>query len=93
MNIFSSLKSYAGKWSVCDSRGFTDEEKKAVKSATVVASQYGNSACFLMRSGTQHFIPMSNDSTLGIGENINLDKAMLLTLERAGEANIYRVSI
>lgn len=93
MNIFASLRQYAGKWSVKSSREFTDEEKAAVTSAEVVASKegYGNSVCFFMSSGTQTFIPLSNTSHLNVGDNVDLSKAKLLTLERAGEADIYRV--
>lgn len=93
MNIFSSLKTYAGKWSVSNSRDFTEEEIDQVSSASVVPSQYGNSVCFLMHSGAQSFIPLSNDSSLGVGSSVDLSKAKLLTLSRAGEADIYRVSI
>lgn len=95
MNIFSSLKQYAGKWSVKASRAFTDEEVNAVNYATVISSKegYGNSVCFFMKSGVQQFIPLSNDSTLTVGDNVDLAKAKLLTLQRAGEADIYRVSI
>lgn len=95
MNIFSSLRSYAGKWSVKDSRNFTAEEIGEVSAATVIASKegYGNSVCFLMKSGVQHFIPLSNNSTLGVGDSVDLGRAKLLTLQRAGEADILRVSI
>ena len=51
MNIFSSLRVYAGKWMLKASRAFTQEEQDAVSSATVVPSQYGNSVCFMMKSG------------------------------------------
>jgi len=95
MNIFSSLKAYAGKWLVTNSRNFTDEEQKAVRSCSVVASRagYGNSACFIMVSGEMKFIPMSQDSTLAVGDVVDMSSARLLTLSRAGEADIYRVSI
>ena len=93
MNIFSSLRTYAGNWSVKESRSFTEEEKAAVKSAVVVPSNYGASVCFTMVSGGKTFIPLSNDSSLGVGEAVDLEKAKLLTLEKDGEADINRVSI
>lgn len=93
MNIFSSLRVYAGKWGVSASRDFTADEIGAVQSAHVVDSQYGNSVCFLMKSGGQTFIPLSTNSTLGIGDDVDLSKAKLLTLSREGDADIYRVEI
>lgn len=91
MNIFSSLRVYAGKWAVKASRAFSKEEIDAVDSAKVVDSQYGNSVCFIMKAGGQTFIPLSSDSSLAVGDTVNLDNAELLTLERSGEADIYRV--
>lgn len=93
MNIFSTLRTYAGKWNVKSSRAFTQEEIQAVESATVVPSQYGSSVCFMMVGGGQTYIPLANDATVGVGESIDLTKAKLLTLEKGGESDINRVSI
>lgn len=93
MNIFASLTQYAGKWSLKDSRDFTQEEINAVDSAVVVASQYGNSVCFFMKGGSQTFIPLSSNSTVGVGESVDITKAKLLTLSKQGEADINRVEI
>lgn len=90
-NIFSSLRVYAGKWQLKASRAFSAEEVAAVSSAVVVASQYGNSVCFTMVSGGQAFIPLSQNSAKAVGETIDLANAKLLTLEKSGEADIYRV--
>ena len=90
-NIFSSLRVYAGKWNLKSSRAFSPEEVAAVSSAVVVASQYGNSVCFTMVGGGQTFIPLSNSSSKTVGESINLASAKLLTLEKDGEADIFRV--
>lgn len=91
MNIFSSLRVYAGKWVLKASRAFSQEEQDAVSSATVVASQYGNSVCFMMKSGGQTFIPLDQSSSLGIGESVDLSKAKLITLGKQGENDIFRV--
>lgn len=93
MNIFSSLQVYAGKWMVKAVRAFSQEEQDAVESATVVSSQYGNSVCFMMKSGGQTFIPLDQSSSLGVGEKVDLSKAELVTLEKSGEADIHRVRI
>ena len=91
MNIFSSLRVYAEKWQLKNSRMFTAEEQAAVDEAVVVPSQYGNSVCFTMVSGGQTFIPLSQTSSKTVGDTIDLSKAKLLTLGKSGEADIYRV--
>jgi hypothetical protein len=93
MNIFSTLKTYAGKWSVKSERAFDAEEINAVKQAVVVPSQFGNSVMFTMIAGGQTYIPLSNDATVGVGEVIDLSKAQILTLSKDGESDIVRVSI
>ena len=93
MNIFESLKVYAGKWSVKSSRAFSTEEISAVSSAVVVPSQYGNSVMFTMIGGGQTYIPLAQDATVGVGEILDLSKASLLTLSKDGESDIIRVSI
>ena len=92
MNIFNSLRVYAGKWNVTNTRIFTQEEIDSVSEACVVDSQYGMSVCFFMKSGGQTYIPLDQNSSKSIGEIIDLKTAKLLTLSREGEADIYRVS-
>ena len=93
MNIFSNLRVYAGKWSVKDVRNFTSEEIAQVVQAVVVPSQYGNSVQFTMKSGGLTFIPLDQNSNCATGEVIDLTKAKLTTLEKSGEADIYKVTI
>lgn len=93
MNIFSNLRVYAGKWSVKDKRNFTSEEIAQVVQAVVVPSQYGNSVQFTMKGGGLTFIPLDQNSNAAIGEVIDLTQAKLTTLEKSGEADIYRVTI
>lgn len=92
MNIFSSLRVYAGKWSEKARRAFSKEEIEAISSATVVESQYGNSVCFTMLSGGQTYIPLDINSSKSVGDTIDLGSAELVTLSKQGEADIYRVS-
>lgn len=91
MNIFTSLRQYAGKWQLKSSREFSQEEISAVERNEVVSSQYGNSVCFFMAGGGMTFIPLSNNSTVGVGESIDLSRAKLLTLSKSGEDDILRV--
>ena len=91
MNIFAGLQVYGGKWNVIGERGFEAEEIAAVKKAEVVSSEYGNSVCFFMHSGGQTYIPLSNQSTLGVGDEVDLSKAKILTLHRDGSDDITRI--
>lgn len=93
MNIFNSIRVYAGKWQVKDSRAFSQEEIDAVDKASVVDSQYGLSVCFFLKSGGQSFIPLSSTSSLNVGDAVNLSAAKLLTLSREGDSDIMRVEI
>jgi hypothetical protein len=93
MNVFAGLQIYAGKWNVIDTRNFNDEEKALISRAEVVPSEYGNSVCFFMKAGGQTYIPLSNQSSLGIGDSVDLDKAKVLTLHRDGSADITRIDI
>ncbi len=89
--VFDSLTKYADNWKVVGEREFNSEEIAAVKSASVVSSQYGSSVCFLMKSGGQTYIPLSRDSELVVGDSVDLFKAKLLTLHRDGDSDILRV--
>ena len=91
MNIFDGLQVYGGKWNVTSERNFDAEEIAAVKKAEVVASEYGNSVCFFMHGGGQTYIPLSNQSNLGVGDTVDLTKAKILTLHRDGNADITRI--
>ena len=91
MNIFSKLRQYAGKWQLSDSRKFSEEEIASVERTEIVASQYGNSVCFFMKEGGMSFIPLSKESSLGVGESIDMQNAKLLTLSKQGEDDILRV--
>lgn len=91
MNIFDSLQNYGGKWNVVASRAFAPEEQAAVKSASVVVSDYGKSVCFLMVAGGNTYIPLSNTSNLEVGDPVDIKSAKLLTLHRDGNKDINRV--
>lgn len=93
MNIFGKLRVYAGKWAVVESKAFSQEEQDLVSHAEVVDSQYGMSVCFFMKAGGQTFIPLSVNSSLSVGDAVDLSKAKVLQLHRDGDADIYRVEI
>lgn len=90
-NIFSILKQYAAKWQETEARPFTEEEISAVVDNEIIASEYGNSVCFLMVNGSKCYIPCDRDCTKGVGEKIDMHKAIFKTLSKPGEDDIYRV--
>ena len=93
MNIFQGLQVYGGSWNVVNSRGLDAEEIAAVKKAEVVSSEYGNSVCFFMKSGGQTYIPLSRDSSLSVGDTVDITKAKVLTLHRDGNDDITRIEV
>ena len=93
MNIFAGLQKYATSYAVRNSRPFNEEELAGIVSAKVVASQYGQSVCFYMKSGCQQYIPVSRDSVCQIGDVVDVKSAKLLTLDKEGKDTIYRVEI
>lgn len=93
MNIFGNLKVYASKWSMKDERSFSQEEINMVTKAIVVPSTYGASVEFTMKNGGMTFIPLSQDASASIGEEIDITKAKLITLCKPGEMDILRVFI
>ena len=93
MNIFSALRVYAGKWSEKHVESFKAEEIALVDKAQVVESQCGLSVCFFMKQGGQTYIPLDQNSSAAIGDTIDLSKAKVVTLQKQGEEDIYRVRI
>lgn len=93
-NVFGSLQTYGEKWNVVASRPFNETEIAAVRSNSVVSSQYGKSVCFFMKGGGSTFIPMSTQGEqVELGSSIDMSKAKLVTLERPGDGKIVRVEL
>ena len=84
-NFFSSKQVYGPKWSLVDSRNFTEEEKNMISSTKVVPSEYGLSMCFMLKSGGAVYTPLSKNSSYKVGDTPNMDQLKVLTLEREGE--------
>ena len=84
-------KAYVGKWNRTNQVHLTKEELSDVKKVFVVSSDYGLSACFMFKSGSQRYIPVSNESDLSEGDEVKLESIEILTFEKEGEAPIYRL--
>jgi hypothetical protein len=92
MNIFAGLQT-ASFWVVVEERPFSQNCIDMVEKAEVVNSNYGQSVCFLMKSGDKRYIPIDKDSYRPEGTLVNLNTASVLTLERNEEEKIMRVKI
>lgn len=91
MSIFSSLQTYAAKWSAKGSRAISAEEISEVEKAEVVSSEFGLSMVFTLVGGKgKKFIPVSRDSSLAEGDVVNISSVQLIELERDGDNNIFR---
>lgn len=91
-NVFGSLTTYGEKWNKIAERNFNENEINAVKSATVVPSDYGMSVCFAMKAGGSTYIPVSKVGYQPAeGETVDLQKVKLVTLERSGDGQRIRV--
>ena len=93
MNIFNSLRIYAGKWNEKEVNAFSQEEIDSISKAEVVESQYGLSVCFYLKAGGKAYIPLDQNASASLGDTIDLSKAKVVTLSKAGEDDIYRVRI
>ena len=82
-------------WRYKSARSFSSDEVATVNYADVFTTQYGLSARFKMKDmgifGGYKFIPLSILSTLSLGDTIDMNNAMLLTLCKEGEDDIARI--
>ena len=77
---------------VSNVRLLNDLEKKLLKRAEIVSSDYGNSCCFYMKNGTKTFLPMDQYyKGKGIGKSFDIDKIEIVTYVRDGDSPINRV--
>ena len=81
----------ANGWGIKSFRTFNANEIDYVKSNEVVASKYGKSVCFCLYSGESKYIPLSEYSLLNIGDTLDLQNAILITLRREGYDDVYQV--
>ena len=82
-------------WKVKEYTSFGHEEIIGVYCADVITSKFGLSVRFKMkdinRFGEYRYIPLSEYSTLHSGDNFDMTNAIIITLCREGEDDIYRV--
>ena len=94
-----SLKSELITWELDEVVHFWEEEKikfvlndiSAVTRAEVVNSQYGYSVRFYMNTGHKTYIPLSQNSSLCLGDTIDMNKAKILISFHKGKDNICEI--
>lgn len=93
-NVFGGLQVYGENWQKVNERTFNAAEIAAVRSNSVVNSQYGKSVCFFMKGGGQTYIPLSNQGAdAALGSSIDMNTAKVVTLHREGDGDILRVEL
>lgn len=89
-DIFKNLRC-AVTWTIQSSRPLTPEEKKVVKCAIVVNSQFGRCVEFFTNVGLKS-IPVLAKYWPSVGQIVNLDTIKIATLTHPDvELPIYRV--
>lgn len=83
MGIFDSVRLYNSEWTEVNSRKFTPEECAAVQNVTVVASQYGKSACFVFTNG-KRFIPLEPTADVCLGDVLDIRTLQVVALKYTG---------
>lgn len=94
MNIFDVLPVYATKWQISTEnppRPFNEEELAIFESGVVVVSDYGLSVQITRKDGGMSYLPLVRDSLRGVGFEVDLTKAKLVTLCKPGEEDVYRI--
>jgi len=94
MSIFTDLKVYdVTPWTLTGSAKLSKADAKLIAEATVVESEFGLSAKVLLVKGGYKYIPISRDSVLAEGDDIEPSSIVLLTLEKEGQPNITRLDV
>ena len=94
LKCFKEMKEkglYGDKWLAKSSRAFTADEIACVERSEVVESQYGKSVYFHLVGGSTTFLPLTETSSVGVGEPVDLRKAKLITLGKFRENDILRI--
>lgn len=93
-NVFNTKTVY-GAWQIANEREFNEAEKNAVRSATVIKSDYGKSVMFFMKNGGIVYIPVGRESvdSVEVGKSYDINDMRYLKLTKPGSDPIDRVEI
>lgn len=78
------------QWDIIKKRNFTNQEIALIEKGVIVSSNYGNSVRFTLTDGRIKYIPLSNSSPKGIGENIDKNQDKVIILKRRKKI-IFRI--
>lgn len=93
MGILSSLQVYGHeKWQVSNISSFSEEELKTIKNCLVVASQFGNSLCLMLKGGLMSYLPVSRDQESVVGQEVKPEDVKVITLSCKGEKSIFKAA-
>ena len=84
MNFFDLITSYKAEWKEVKSRKFTEEEQKSVESATVVASNFGKSVCFLLPGGIKKYVPLEPIANCSLDDKLDMSSIEIVKLVYEG---------
>ena len=88
----SSLTTYQMKWNVVNVEPMSDldpEGFKQIESAEVVQKEQdwgmSTSICMFLKGGGCKYIALSSESTLSVGDEVDVNSLKVIELEREGE--------
>lgn len=93
-NILDTFKTYmTGKWTVKSEAKISKADAALIAEGTVVESEYGLSAKLLLVTGGAKYVPISRDSDLAEGDDIEPKNIVFIVLEKEGENDIVRLDM
>lgn len=93
-SILDSARIYnENKWEEKERRNLSEGEKNSFSKAEVRENDFGKSVCFHLKAkpGSVIFMPLSNESSRVVGEEVALDEIEVVTLKKVGEKDIERI--
>ena len=85
MSFLDLIKIYKSEWEEVNVRKFDSKECQAISEATVVASKYGKSVCFVIPGKGKGFIPLEPIARAEIGDKLDPRDLELVNLKYIGD--------
>lgn len=90
MFSFDALVTYNLGWTQTNKESLPAAAIEEISHAEVTQADYGLSVCFFLKGGGRKFIPLSQNSSLKLGDAVDAANGSVITLERKGDNPIYR---
>lgn len=92
--MLDTFKTYAAsKWAVKSVSKISRKEATLIEEGTVVNSKFGLSAKLLLTTGGAKYVPISRDSSLAEGDDIEPTRIVFIVLEKEGEDDVTRLDM